>query len=271
MSLKSVLTYTLQYLRCLSKLKLVQAIDVLRKEYFALESENKFLKQENERYKAEEEKRKIKAVNLKSNQPTSKQPEWELKGVGNDGQGKKKGRGEKSRLGAGNKAKSGLITHQETAKVERCDNCGADLRNEPVLESKNIRIIQDIPPVQIQPQVTEVVQEKKFCHSCKKVITAHSELALPKSDIGINTTIKLSYMWVSLCLPFTRISSYLTTFYGQTITTAGLSAHVIRVTKIMIPVYAEILDTIKSAGILHADETGWRVNGKIGGCGYLGL
>jgi len=88
MSLKSVLTYTLQYLIGLSKLKLVQAIDVLRKQYFALESENRILKQELERYKVEEEKRKIKSVNLKSNQPTSKQPEWELKGVGNDGQGK---------------------------------------------------------------------------------------------------------------------------------------------------------------------------------------
>lgn len=262
MGLQSVLTITIQYLLGLSKRKLVSAIEILRKRHFELESENKFLKQELERYKAEEEKRKIKAVNLKSNQPTSKQPEWELKGVGNDGHGKKKGRGKQSRLGAGNKAKSSLITRQETAKVEICDNCGADLSNEPVLESKNIRIIQDIPPVQIQPEVIEVVQEKKFCHSCKKVITAHSELALPKSDIGINTTIMLSYMWVSLCLPFTRISSYLTAFYGQTITTAGLSAHVIRVAKIMAPVYEEILDTIKSAGILHADETGWRVNGK---------
>ena len=62
MSLKSVLTYTLQYLIGLSKLKLVQAIDVLRKRYFALESENRILKQELERYKVEEEKRKIKSV-----------------------------------------------------------------------------------------------------------------------------------------------------------------------------------------------------------------
>lgn len=262
MSLKSILTHTIKYLLGLSKVRLVQAIEVLRDRYFELESENKLLKEEIGRYKAEEEKQKIKAVNQQANQPTSKQPEWELKGVGNDGYGKRKGRGKKGRSGAGNKAKNRSITHQETAKVERCKNCGADLTNEPVLESKNIRIIEDIPPVQTRPQVIEVIQEKKFCHNCKKVVTAQSELALPKSDFGLNTTVKTVYLWVGLCLPFTRISSYLTTFFGQTISTAGLSSHVIRIAKIMDPVYGEILDIIKSAGILHADETGWRVNGK---------
>ena len=62
-------------------------------------------------------------------------------------------------------------------------------------------------------------------------------------------------------MPFTRISEYLKDFYNQLISTAGLSAHVIRVGKILQPVYEEILEDIRKSKRVHADESGWRVNG----------
>ena len=262
MSLKSILSYTLEYLRYFSKEKLLKALLTLREQYNALINRNNELEVENNRLKAELSKLKVKEVNLKVNQPTSKQPEWELKGVGNDGKGKKKGRGKKGRKGAGNKGKSMPITRTETAKVERCNICGRDLTEQPSLESENIRIIEDIPEIPVELEVIKVIQEKKYCNHCKKVITASSELALPKTDIVLNTTTAIIYLWVGLCLPFTRISAYLNTFFGQLISTAGLARHIIMIAKILITVYKEILEDIKSSGILHADETGWRVNGK---------
>ncbi|MCP4988139.1 MAG: transposase, partial [Colwellia sp.] len=107
-----------------------------------------------------------------------------------------------------------------------------------------------------------VKQEKKYCDKCKRVVTAKSELALPGSDIGINATILICYLWVAICLPFTKLSEYLKTFFGLSITTSGLSKHVIRISKIFEEVYKEILQEIKIGVTLYADETGWRVKGK---------
>lgn len=228
----------------------------------ALANRNNELELENIRLKAELSKLKVKEVNLKVNQPTSKQAEWELKGVGNDGKGRRKGRGKKGRKGAGNKGKAKLITRTETAKVERCSICGKVLTEQPSLESENIRIIEDIPEIPLELEVIQVKQEKKYCNHCKKVITASSELALPKTDIGLNTTTAITYLWVALSLPYTRISAYLNTFFGQIISTAGLARHIIMISKILAPVYEEILECIKSGWLLNADETGWRVNGK---------
>lgn len=59
------------------------------------------------------------------------------------------------------------------------------------------------------------------------------------------------------------------TFFGLKISTSGLSRHVIRVAGIMKDVYAEILGDINNAVTLHADETGWRVKGKISGGGSV--
>lgn len=263
MSLQSILSFTFQYFFCFSKRKLVEAIDILRKQYFEIESENKMLKKEIERLKFEQSRHKVMEVNKTVNQPTSKQPEWELKGVGNDGQGKKKGRGKRGRKGAGNKPKDRPVTHHETAKVENCDICGQDLSGQPPLQTENVRIIEDIPSLSVSTQIIEVRQQKKYCTHCSKVVTASTELALPKTDMGLNTTIRAMYLWVTLCLPYTKISSYLKDFFGQVVSTAGLANHLIGAAKIMQSVYEEILEDVKSSSRIHADETGWRVNGKL--------
>ncbi|MFH1000717.1 MAG: IS66 family transposase [Bacteroidota bacterium] len=247
----------------------MEVINILRKEYIDLEEKyhilaikNEELEAENNQFKSEQIKQKVQAVNKTVNQPTSKQPEWETKGVGNDGKGKKKGRGHKGRKGAGNKTKNLIVTHHETAKVERCDICGRDLSDQPPLKSENTRTIEDIPEIPIVLKVIEVKQEKKYCHHCKQVITASTDLALPRADFGLNTTISIIYLWTVLCLSFTKISDYLNNFFGQKISTSGLSDHIIAVSKIMKAVYDEILNDVKSGNILHADETGWRVSGK---------
>jgi len=80
--------------------------------------------------------------------------------------------------------------------------------------------------------------------------------------MGLNSTILICYLWVALCLPFTKIKDYLKTFFGKEISTSGLSRHVIRVSKIMKAVYDEILGDINNAVTLHADETGWTMDGK---------
>ena len=184
--------------------------------------------------------------------------------MGNDGKGKKKrkGRGKKPRKGAGNRPKNFKPDRTEKATVDRCNLCGKDLTFQDALESSNERFIEDIPDVVEKPEIIKVVQEKKYCDDCKEVITAKSELALPKADIGLNCTILICYLWVALCLPFTKIKDYLKAFFGKTISTSGLSLHVIRVSRIMKDVYDEILGDINNAVTLHADETGWRVRGK---------
>jgi transposase len=270
MKIKELLSAPYQILLNWPKKKVIKALEILREKYKSieekykdLEKKNKELSEENAKLKAKLINEKVKQTNKKVNQPSSKQPEWEDKpGVGNDGKGKKKGRGKKGRKGAGNKRKDLHPDREEVAHVEQCDMCGKDLKNKKPLKSKNERIIEDIPEPTFKPQVILIKQEKKYCEDCKQVITAKSELALPKSDIGINATVLICYLWVALCLPFTKMSDYLKTFYGLKVSTSGLSKHVIRISTIVKDVYEEILTDVKMGVTLYADETGWRVKGK---------
>jgi len=104
----------------LSKNRLLIEFQYLREKYIKLEEKNNELKAENDKLK----KNKIKSVNRNANKPSSKQPEWDEKGVGNDGKGKKKGkgRGKKPRKGAGNRPKNHLLPDRtEKATVDLCN------------------------------------------------------------------------------------------------------------------------------------------------------
>jgi len=264
MTIKEVLSASYIALSKLTKKKLLRALQSLREKYIELEKKINEVEAENAKLKEEVKSLKIKSVNKDANRPSSKQPEWEEKGVGNDGKGKKKGRGrgKAPRKGAGNRAKKKKPNRTEKATVEECYLCGKDLSEQQPLESTNDRIIEDIPDTVEKLEIISVKQEKKYCNDCKEVITAKSDLALPKSDIGLSATILICYLWVALCLPFTKIKEYLKTFFGLKISTSGLSRHVIRVAGIMKEVYEEILQDIKIAVTLFADETGWRVRGR---------
>ena len=264
MTIKEVLSASYIALSKLTKKKLLRALQSLREKYIELEKKINEVEAENTKLKEKFKSLKIKSVNKDANRPSSKQPEWEEKGVGNDGKGKKtgRGRGKAPRKGAGNCPKKKKPNRTEKATVEECYLCGKDLSEQQPLESTNDRIIEDIPDTVEKLEIISVKQEKKYCEDCKEVITAKSDLALPKADIGLSATILICYLWVALCLPFTKIKEYLKTFFGLKISTSGLSRHVIRVAGIMKEVYEEILQDIKIGVTLFADETGWRVRGR---------
>jgi hypothetical protein len=84
-----------------------------------------------------------------------------------------------------------------------------------VLPSSKTRIVEDIIDLPQETEVVSVLQKQKYCYTCQKVIPAQTDVALPGADVGLNTSLHLIYLWLSMCLPFTRISAYFNTIFGQ--------------------------------------------------------
>jgi transposase len=263
-NLREIFTTNLNIFFKWRKAKLVKAIIELRDKYLKSQTRVNQLEKEITQLKEQLDKDKIKATNKEVNKPSSKQAEWEKGGSKKQDKGKKKRRGrkQKPRKGAGNRTKNKKPNQTSSAAVEQCDICGQDLGDQPPLESSNERIIEDIPDPPEETNVTLVTQQKKYCADCQQVITAKSDLALPGADIGLNATVLACYLWVAACLPYTKIKEYLWTFFRFSISTSGLSRHVIRVAEIMKSVHTEILTLINNGSVLQADETGWRVRGS---------
>jgi len=89
---KDIISASYTTLARLSNNRLLRALQSLREKYIKLAEKNKELETENKKLKQELKKKKIKSVNMETNKPSSKQPEWDKKGVDNDGKGKNKGK-----------------------------------------------------------------------------------------------------------------------------------------------------------------------------------
>ncbi|NRA91817.1 MAG: hypothetical protein HRU26_03880 [Psychroserpens sp.] len=164
MSLTSILTAALSFFSNLSKKALIDALVKLREDY-------KKIAAENEKLRKLIDKDKLKSVNLITNKPSSKQAEWEDKSTATTP--KKRNGKRKARAGAGNKKKDVCPSKTVVEPVLHCTVCGKDLTKIEPLSSTNDRIIEDIPAPTV-PEITKVVQEKKYCDECKIVVTSKS-------------------------------------------------------------------------------------------------
>src|SRR5947199_8397219 len=136
-------------------------------------------------------------VNETVNQPSSKKPEWDKGNATNPDRPRPKCKLGGRRPGSGNRRK----THPEPDRsvhnpLEQCPKCQADLSDVPPAEDFNQRIIEDIEPPAEKTVVTVETSERKWCPSCQQIVSAKSELALLRSDIGLHATVRVVYLWV---------------------------------------------------------------------------
>jgi transposase len=216
----------------------------------------------------QQDEQKNKEVNRQANEPTSKKPEWDKDGYpkpsAKSKPGKKKGKKKrKKRPGCGNRSKSHLIPEEtHHTELKTCPNCETNLSDQPGTP-KPSRIVEDTPPPAEKIQVTKEIEETKWCSTCKKIVSSKTEKALPGSDIGLNAMIEMAYLWVMCALSLPNIQAFFSDFKTLRVSTAGISKMMIRLSNILDPVYEEILNDVKHGVAIWADETGWRVNGKL--------
>ena len=203
---------------------------------------------------------KTEQINREANQPSSKKPEWDKDGNLVSGKRKKKRKNGGRRKGSGNRKKDLIPTEENITPLDFCPECNEDLRDQPVFETRS-RVVEDIPPPP-KPVVSKEITQRKWCPVCRKVVSSISERALVSSDYGLNMMIRCAYLWVVPAVSYPNISKYLSNFFGMSPSNSGISKMMVRLSKILAPVYQEILMDVKSDVCLWADETGWRIRGK---------
>ena len=211
---------------------------------------------------------KIKAINQHVNQPTSKKPEWDKDGNPKPATKRQKrktakNKRRKKRTGCGNRGKFDLTPDQtHFIPLVSCPRCGNDLGSRTG-KADNGRLVEDTPPPAHKTTVFKEITESKWCDQCKKMVCSTSEKALPGSDIGLNAMIEMAYLWVMCALSFPKIRELFIHFKTLRLSTTGISKIMIRLSGILQPVNEEILNDVKHGTKIWADETGWRVKGKL--------
>jgi transposase len=150
------------------------------------------------------------------------------------------------------------IDHQEVHRLPRCPHCDGPLQR---CERARSRIVEDIPE-SIQPVVTEHILHRDYCPHCKKHVEPVVPDAMPHATLGHRVVALTSWLHYGLGITIDLIVDILGYHLQTELTPGGLIHAWQRLAEVLAGWYEQIGEEAKRSAHLHADETGWRVNGQ---------
>ena len=150
------------------------------------------------------------------------------------------------------------ITHREEhAPMRQCRACGSALR---AATERRFRLIEEI--AETQPEVTEHSIPRQWCPTCRKLVEPPVVDALPGARFGHRMTTLSAWLHYGLGVTISQVVEVLGRSMHFKVSKGGLVDAWQRLAGIFEPWHNQIGEAVRRGGTLHADETGWRVNGR---------
>jgi transposase len=150
------------------------------------------------------------------------------------------------------------IDNHQTHQLPACPHCGGTLTR---TGRKRTRIVEDIPD-DLKPIATEHTIHRDWCPCCKKRVEPEVPGALPGCTLGNRTVALSAWLHYGLGVTTRQIVDVFNGHLKLTLTDGGLTQMWHRLACVFGPWYEQIHRHCLDAGVLHADETGWRVEGQ---------
>ena len=150
------------------------------------------------------------------------------------------------------------VDRTEVCRAEACPDCGSPLN---LCSDIRHRYVEDIPN-DINVEVVRYAIHRDWCPTFRKTVEPTVTDALPKSMIGNRLLAMSAWLHYALGTTLSQILSVFNFHLQFEITSGGLIHMWHRLAEILGPWYEEVAGQLIATAVLHADETGWRVNGK---------
>jgi transposase len=145
----------------------------------------------------------------------------------------------------------------EHPPLEHCPECGSSLA--PPSE-RRLRLIEDI----VEPD-TEVVEHsipRQWCTGCRKLMEPRVPDALPGSAFGHRVLATTAWLHYGVGVTISMVMNIVNYNLHFQLSEGGMVNAWQRLAEILHAWYEQIGVEAKEAGVLHADETGWRQSGN---------
>jgi len=151
-----------------------------------------------------------------------------------------------------------VIDDRVDHRLETCPECHSRLTRTKQIRT---RITEDIPE-SMTPVVTEHTIHRDWCPRCQKAVEPVVTDALPGATIGNRTLVLSAWLHYGLGNTLSQIVAVFNHHLAMKVTPGGLIQMWQRLQAILFAWYLEIQTQALDSAVLHADESGWRVDGK---------
>ncbi len=151
--------------------------------------------------------------------------------------------------------------HTVVHSVEQCKSCGASLTEAPASEVQK-RQLFDLPPARME--VTEHQSEIKQCPCCNQINQAGfpSQLKAP-AQYGSRIKAMIVYLRGYQLLPSKRTCELLRDLFGVNVSQGTLANILQECSQALQQPLEKIVRELQNSPLVHADESGGSVNGKL--------
>jgi len=156
------------------------------------------------------------------------------------------------------RAKPTRIDQRQEHRLKCCPHCDGQLRR---YKRTRTRIIEELPE-DLRSTVTEHTLYRDYCPRCKKHVEPVVPDALPSAAFGHRLIGFTSGCHYGLGVTIDQLIDILQYHLQTKLSAGGLVAAWRRLADILTPWYRQIAEQAKASAHLHADETGWRVQGR---------
>jgi transposase len=152
---------------------------------------------------------------------------------------------------------------RDPAGRDSCPHCNARLLDLKLHE----RVVEDIIPAKVV--VTCYHTTSGFCPLCRRRVESRAAdqppaANLPHGQLGINALSTAVLLRVAHRLPFRQVARVLADLPGLSVSAAAVARQVQRAGRWLAGDYDKLLIELRASPHVHADETGWRTDGKNG-------
>jgi transposase len=153
-------------------------------------------------------------------------------------------------------------THRVEHALARCPRCGEALRGGTVKRTREVIEVPLVPAV-----VTEHAYVERRCRCCGHRAVPGPGLAgaaVGRQRLGVGLVGLIATLREEARLPIATIQWYLRTRHGLKLSAGAIVGACATVATAAAPVVAQARAAIRASPVVHADETGWRENGRNG-------
>lgn len=154
--------------------------------------------------------------------------------------------------------KPARIDRTEDHQLPACPHCGGRLQR---TNQTRTRIIEDIPD-DLKAETVEHTIHRDWCPCCQKQVEAKVPDALPQCTLGHRTVALAAWLYYGLAVTISQIVAVFNQHLQLKLSAGGLMQMWHRLADVFGPWYEQIHRHCLDAGVLCADETGWRVEGE---------
>jgi len=149
------------------------------------------------------------------------------------------------------------IDRIEEVRLDKCPSCGSSYITECAHIEEHIQ--EDI----ILPRTETVLYKHHhyYCKSCKKVVASKGEDELPKSYIGPKAKSLAAFLKYGIKISDRDIRTIFKKVFDLDIVTSSITGFKTQLKEKALPLYERLLEELKKSPFIHADETGWRIDG----------